>query len=140
MRRDGNVIADVVGVVFEVAVEIGDEMAVTAEMRDGRSGASRQDADVMRDVGVGPDRVDEYWLNYIFAGVTINVEGELVIGAAPLAEVYWVAGRDFKHENLGFVGSGIVIGFGGRRGLRRWRFRFGGGDLGLRGNERRVAE
>ena len=96
MGRDGDVIADHVGIVFEVAAEIRDQLAAAAKMRLVGARAGAENADVMGDIGIGADGVDENRLDDVFAGVSEDVEGEFVIGTAPLAQVNRVAGGDFE--------------------------------------------
>ena len=105
--RDRDVIADHVGIVFQIAAEIRDETSAAAEMRHCGARAGAEDTDVMGDVGIGADGVDHDRLDDVFAGVTVNVEGELVVGAAPLAQVNRMAGRNL--EDVKIVGGGFPV-------------------------------
>ena len=81
----------------------------------------------MGDIGVGADGVDQDGLDDVFAGVTVDVEGEFVIGAAPLAQIDGMAGGDV--EDVEIVGGGIAVGAGRRGPFRRGRFGFGSGNI-----------
>src|SRR5204863_434845 len=67
--RDRDVIADVMGVVFQVAPEIRDEAFAAVKIRDRGARAGAEDTDVMGDIGISADLIDEDRLDNIFAGV-----------------------------------------------------------------------
>src|SRR5437588_943766 len=114
------------GIVFQVAAEIRSEVSTAAKVGNGSARASAADADVMGDVGVGADGVDHYGLDNVFAGVTVDVESEFIIGAAPLTEIDRVTGGDV--EDLEIFRRVVAIWSGS--GLWCGRLAFGGGDVG----------
>src|SRR4051812_5707060 len=92
--RNRDVITDVVGVVFQVAVEIRDEMTITMEMRNRGAWTGRQNTNVIRDVGISADGIDLDRFNDVLACIAVNVESEFIIGTAPFAEINRMAGSD----------------------------------------------
>src|ERR1044071_643354 len=116
------------GVVFQVAVQIGNEMPVGTEIGDSGAGTGREDADIMGDVSVGADWIYDYGLDDVFAGETVDVESELVVGAAPLAEIDRMSGGDV--EDLEIFPRRLAVGFESGRGFGRRCLGFGRGDVG----------
>lgn len=108
MRRDGDVIADQVHVVFQVAAKVGDQLSAAPEMGLIRARAGAEDTHIMGDIGIGADGVDEDRLDDVLAGISKDVEGEFVIGSAPLAEIDWLASGDF--EDMEVVGRRVAVG------------------------------
>src|SRR5205085_11646431 len=121
---------DHVGVVFEIAAEIWSEVFAAAKGRDGCARTRAENADVIRDIGVGADGVDDDGLDNVFAGVTVEVESEFVIGAGPLTEIDRMAGGDVEDEDLEILFSAVAIEFGSGRGLRGDGFGFSGSGVG----------
>jgi len=101
-----------VGIVLEIAAEIRNE-APTVKIGKRSARTCPEDANVVGDISVGADGVDDDRFDNVFAGVTVDVKGEFVIGTAPLTQVNWMAGGDVK--DLEVFRSGFAIRFGGLR-------------------------
>ena len=96
------------GIVLEIAPEIRNE-ALTVKIGKRSARTCPEHANVVGDISVGADGVDDDGFDNIFAGVTVDVKGEFVIGTAPLTEVNWMAGGDVK--DLEVFALGVVFEF-----------------------------
>ena len=103
------------GIVLEIAAEIRNE-ALTVKIGKRSAWTGPENADVAGNIGVGANRVDDDGFDNVFAGVTVDVEGEFVIGPAPLTQINCMAGGDVK--DLEIFARRFAIRFGSLRDFR----------------------
>lgn len=86
MRYDGNVIADHVRIILQIATLVWRE-SFTPKVGLRGSGARAERADVGRDIGIRAYGVDDDGFNNVFARESKDVESEFAIGSSPLTEI-----------------------------------------------------